>query len=343
MESLVSILVPIYKIPEHFLRRCIESLINQTLKDIEIILVDDGSPDNCGGVCDEYAASDSRIKVIHKENGGLAAARNSAFDIATSECVMFVDGDDFLDVRTCEVVYKELVEKNVDVVLFNQTTEYHNSQQVVDSIGSEPLLYKGEQCKELQVRVLDFNGKIAQVFCKLIKKSLLDEYNIKHVDSLKQGAEGFVFNIALFEHVKSAYYLPVPFYHYIYNEQSISHTPSEENYYFIIRCFEYIKDFVSQSANKTELIRYLYNRILYVIVTTAITGYFNPYNTASFSQKVRGFKNFLKEPLVNHSLYNADYFGLSMQRKLILSAIKLHQWWILVLLGKMRRKQLGNK
>ena len=73
----VSIIVPVYKVPEIFLRQCIESCVNQTLKDIEIILVDDGSPDNCGKICDEYATKDNRIKVIHKINGGLAAARNT--------------------------------------------------------------------------------------------------------------------------------------------------------------------------------------------------------------------------------------------------------------------------
>ena len=77
----VSIIVPVYKV-EKYLRKCIDSIINQTLKDIEIILVDDGSPDNCGKICDEYAAKDTRIKVIHKENGGLSSARNAGMEVA---------------------------------------------------------------------------------------------------------------------------------------------------------------------------------------------------------------------------------------------------------------------
>lgn len=79
----VSIVVPVYKVPYKFLRQCVESCVNQTLRDIEIILVDDGSPDDCGKICDEYAANDNRIKVIHKENGGLVSARNVIWFISS--------------------------------------------------------------------------------------------------------------------------------------------------------------------------------------------------------------------------------------------------------------------
>ena len=92
----VSIIVPVYKV-EKYLRKCIDSIINQTLKDIEIILVDDGSPDNCGKICDEYAAKDTRIKVIHKENGGLSSARNAGMEVAEGEYIGFVDSDDWIE------------------------------------------------------------------------------------------------------------------------------------------------------------------------------------------------------------------------------------------------------
>ena len=92
----VSIIVPIYNV-ERFLDRCMDSLLNQTLKDIEIIMVDDGSPDNCPQMCDEYAKNDSRVKVIHKKNAGLGMARNSGLEIATGEYVAFVDSDDYVD------------------------------------------------------------------------------------------------------------------------------------------------------------------------------------------------------------------------------------------------------
>ena len=91
--ALVSIVVPIYKV-EKYLSRCVQSLLNQTLKDIEIILVDDGSPDKCPEMCEDYLKADKRVKVVHKVNGGLSSARNAGIDVATGKYIGFVDSDD---------------------------------------------------------------------------------------------------------------------------------------------------------------------------------------------------------------------------------------------------------
>ena len=100
-EELISVIIPIYKV-EKYLRECIDSIINQSFKNLEIILVDDGSPDNCGKICDEYAKKDNRLKVIHKENGGLSSARNAGLDIATGEYISFVDSDDYVSNKFIE-------------------------------------------------------------------------------------------------------------------------------------------------------------------------------------------------------------------------------------------------
>ena len=108
----VSIIVPVYNV-ENYLRRCVDSILNQTFSDFELILVDDGSPDNCGVVCDEYEKKDKRIKVIHKENGGLSDARNAGIDIARGEYLGFVDSDDWIHPQMFEILYNGIVENNV--------------------------------------------------------------------------------------------------------------------------------------------------------------------------------------------------------------------------------------
>ena len=95
-HSLISVIVPIYKVQD-YLKECIESIINQTYSDIEVILVDDGSPDRCPQMCDEWAKRDSRIRVVHKKNGGLSSARNAGLDVAKGEYISFVDSDDFVE------------------------------------------------------------------------------------------------------------------------------------------------------------------------------------------------------------------------------------------------------
>lgn len=112
--SQISVIIPVYNV-EKFLRRCLKSVINQTMSDLEIILVDDGSNDNSGEICDEYAKNDDRIIVIHKENGGLRSARNKGLDIATGEWITFVDSDDYIDTDMYEMLYSNAIEKEVDI------------------------------------------------------------------------------------------------------------------------------------------------------------------------------------------------------------------------------------
>ncbi len=112
MEDLITIVIPIYNV-EKYLEKCLQSVINQTYNNIEIILVDDGSPDNCGSICDDYAKKDSRIKVIHKENGGLSDARNAGIKVATGKYITFLDSDDYVTSDYIEYLYKLIKKYNV--------------------------------------------------------------------------------------------------------------------------------------------------------------------------------------------------------------------------------------
>jgi glycosyltransferase involved in cell wall biosynthesis len=117
-KPLISVIVPVYNV-ENYLRACVDSIIAQTYNNLEIILVDDGSPDNCPAICDEYAEKDSRIKVIHKENGGLSDARNAGLSVMTGEYLMFVDSDDLLPKNAVSALYNLAVEYNSELVIGN--------------------------------------------------------------------------------------------------------------------------------------------------------------------------------------------------------------------------------
>ena len=114
-EDLISVIVPIYNV-EKYLEKCIKSIINQTYKNLEIILVDDGSPDNCGKICDEFAERDKRIKVIHKENGGLSDARNFGLNVASGDYISFVDSDDYINEKMYEILFSEIKKNDSDIV-----------------------------------------------------------------------------------------------------------------------------------------------------------------------------------------------------------------------------------
>ena len=110
----ISVIIPVYNV-EPYIRQCLDSVVHQTYKNLEIIIVDDGSPDNCGAICDEYAANDERIQVIHKENGGLASARNTGIEYASGEWIAFVDSDDWCKTDYYEQLMSHMCKDPVDI------------------------------------------------------------------------------------------------------------------------------------------------------------------------------------------------------------------------------------
>ena len=118
MEDLISIIIPVYKV-EKYIYKCIDSVLNQTYKNLEIILVDDGSPDKCPEICEEYAKKDNRIKIIHKKNGGLSDARNAGLKVATGKYIGFVDSDDYIEKDMYQVLYNNIIKTNSDISIVN--------------------------------------------------------------------------------------------------------------------------------------------------------------------------------------------------------------------------------
>lgn len=340
---LVSIIVPVYKVPEGFLRKCVESCAAQTLQEIEILLVDDGSPDDCGRICDGYAARDERIRVLHKENGGLCSARNAGCLAARGEWIMFVDGDDWIDPDMCGRMYEAGSREEVDLVMCGITKEYEHSSRVyrfyLRDYEEGGKVYRGRECRWLQQQLLVYNGNIAVAYSKLIRRRLIEDGRILHDEELRQGAEGLEFNLRLFEKLQSALFINQPFYHYIYNDTSISASHSEENHAYVIRCFERIRELIEESDNRDRLLPWFDNRLLYVIITTAISGYFNPDNPAPFKEKKRGYAAYLEQPIVRQALQTDNLRGLSRQRKAVLFLIRHRQFRALDMMGRARKWQ----
>lgn len=144
IQPLISVIVPCYNV-EEYLPKCIESILSQTYKNLEILLVDDGSPDNSGRMCDEYASRDSRIRVIHKENGGLSDARNVALDVMKGEYVTFIDSDDYVAEDYVEILYRLIAEYGTQIsVVWLQTFADGTVPPVCHEPVSEHILYGWE-------------------------------------------------------------------------------------------------------------------------------------------------------------------------------------------------------
>lgn len=142
---MLSIIIPVYNV-EHYLEKCVDSICHQTYRNLEIILVDDGSTDRSGRLCDELAAADSRIKVIHKSNGGLSDARNAGMEFASGEWWMFVDSDDYLALDTAETLLRAAVENHCEIAVCNMVRIYEDgAQEPFYRPVTEPTIWAGEQ------------------------------------------------------------------------------------------------------------------------------------------------------------------------------------------------------
>lgn len=172
MNPKISIIVPVYNV-EKYIHKCVDSILNQSFKDFELILIDDGSPDNCGKICDEYASQDSRVIVVHKENGGQATARNAALDIARGEYIGFVDSDDYIESDMYEILYNMCIENDCDISNCSSTI-YYKDRKVVNG-GHKFMIHDRKEAMKVVTEGVLYDECL---WTKLIKKSLLENIRI---------------------------------------------------------------------------------------------------------------------------------------------------------------------
>ena len=219
-----SILTPVYNV-EKYIAECIESVINQTYTDFEFILVDDGSPDNSPEICDEYAQKDSRIKVIHKENGGLISARRAAIAAASGEYCVFLDSDDYLDINALEVINKKTEETSCDCVCYGFNRVNDQGSVLWRSNDTEEKIVNEK--RELY-KIIFTNHAFNSLGRKAVRRELLsaDFSKYYHVSM----GEDLLQSIEILKNSKSVAFTTENLYNYRINLSSITRTVSINNY-----------------------------------------------------------------------------------------------------------------
>ncbi len=211
-KPLLSIIVPVYNV-EYYLEKCVQSIIDQTMTDIEIILVDDGSPDQCGKMCDEYAEHDSRIVVIHKENGGLSDARNKGLDVAKADYVAFVDSDDYIDRDMMELLYSNILREDADISVCGVYNEFGEAvYPTKDTLGG---FYVADSKEAVRLELTEVPITAVN---KIYKKALFDKIRFPKG---KLYEDAHTITPVLLIANKVVYDLK-PKYHYIHRENSIT-------------------------------------------------------------------------------------------------------------------------
>lgn len=228
METLISVIIPVYNV-EKYLPQCIESVINQTYKNLEIILVDDGSSDNSGKICNQYAESDSRIKVIHKQNDGVSKARNDGIEISTGELIYFLDSDDWIDLCLFEEIIKAYTENEFDAVFFDYVVEYTNKKITEKSLtlSDELVTYSNS------IEYLTSYMKNGYMWNAVYKTSVIKDNKIifkKNVSPI----EDMLFKFSCYPFIKSYAYIKHAYHHYRQLNNSAIHS-LRKNYSVILK------------------------------------------------------------------------------------------------------------
>lgn len=275
----VSIVVPVYN-TEKYLKQCVDSILAQTLREIEIILVDDGSREECAQLCDELAKNDLRIKVIHKINGGLGLARNSGIEAACGEYVGFVDSDDYIRPEMYGSLYEAAVKNDADLAIsgicfVGGNTFSQAGDDVEKHYFDEDTVFEGERIKTLLLGVVGAlpkdpdDSRYGVSVCKnIFRRSLLCEEKIEFFSERKIISEDTLFMVDYIKRIKKAVGIHGAFYCYRRNEGSLSKSYRSDRFdkvlIFLTELEEHIKDMLSEEEYRLYLDRLIqgYGRIL---------------------------------------------------------------------------------
>lgn len=235
-DPLISVIIPVYKV-ENYLDKCVKSVVNQTYKNLEIILVDDGSPDNCPKMCDKWDKKDNRIKVIHKKNGGLSDARNKGIDIAKGDYITFIDSDDYVENNYVEFLYKNLVYNNADISMGKHYIKYPN--KTINTGSGKEYILNSHDCFDKLLYGEDFD---VSAWAKLYKAELFKNIRYPKNRIFEDSATTY----KLIDKANMVVLNSEPIYNYIIREDSITTNSFNEKKMELItstkEMCEYIED-----------------------------------------------------------------------------------------------------
>lgn len=317
-ELKISIIVPIYNV-EVYLRKCLDSIVNQTYKNLEIILVDDGSLDNCGRICDEYATNDERIKVIHKQNGGVSSARNAGLEIATGEYIGWVDSDDWIELDMFEYLVKNAQTYKADITVCSRIEQYETKS--IFRGWQQVEIYNTEQALEL---LLQDSLMQNYLWDKLWRRELFDGIAFPEGRTFEDVAIAH----ELFIKAKSIICLPEAKYNYWQRTNSIVYDNTLSN-----RIDHYIAAKLRYERMATEWPQFeqlLLSKCIASLVQVWCCYLFNPKEEqCKFRIQIEEMAAFAK---VNYKA-ELQYMDLGLAGRMVLRLTPYAKWWAFALAG----------
>ena len=325
----ISIVLPTYNVRD-FIAQCIDSLIGQTYENIEILIIDDGSTDGTGALCDTLAQKDARIRVIHKENGGTHTGRNLGIREATGQYIMFLDPDDWLDTDAFRELVEKINECDPDVIRFSYVREFPDHSALKENTFLPEELCEGEACKTICRQTMGLVGQemahpenmnyLASACFSLYKKAVIDAnelefFNIHEIATFSDG----LFNIRFLQKAERFLYVDKPYYHYRKFSTGAATAKYRENFLSRqLHLFQMLKA-IAETENSPAFFQAFNNRVIFStleICLNALKG------KRTFRQQYSEMKQVLRSPLHREAFRSLDTGVLPMKWKVYYSLAK---------------------
>lgn len=273
----ISVVVAVYN-AEKYLHRCIDSILKQTFTDYELILVDDGSTDLSGRICDNYVLVDNRVKVLHKPNGGVSSARQLGLDNSSGEYIIYVDSDDWVDKNYLDKLYANALVENSDIAICDYYEEYPDTSKIV---SCKPV----SECSEDIIKTV-FSGYPCFCLNKLVKRSIYTENSVAFPLEISIGEDMYVFVAQCMIGVKISH-VAIPLYHYSINDNSLSTAFTIKNFYDTQRMLELFRELMKGHKYLDLCENYIVRRIV------SRTFYNRLFTSADFRKKLYKYRNYI--------------------------------------------------
>lgn len=346
MGCSVSVIVPVYNV-EKFIDKCVQSIIDQTMTDIEVVLVDDGSTDNSLARCKRWAKNDARVKAYHQENQGVSVARNLGIEKSTGEYIAFIDSDDWIEPNYLEVLYNAASKKKADISICGFYFDYPD-EVVARGHFEKDMEFNGrDEISQIQIQILAKNmskiknnsgDRIGAPWCKLFNASFIKENNLSFVPNLKR-SQDVVFNLYALEQANKIVYTNQPLYHYLINPDSVCVKFSKSILTNVNAYLKEIGKFIAKYHKADAVFRDAYNTKVCTSVYKCMFQYFFDENyPGTKADMKRELDAYLDQEVFKKGLKNVKYQNLDKTEKVFVFFLKRRMYGVLLFLVKMRQK-----
>ncbi len=336
-KGLVSVIIPMYNV-EKYIQKCVKSVIEQTYKNLEIICIDDGSPDNSTALVSKFMKDDSRISIVFQENMGLSGARNSGIQLAKGEYIMFLDGDDWIDIDTVETAVNEIEKENAQLVMWNYVREYPDKSLPKNVFNEKRIVFENEKMQLLHRRMAGLVGEelhdpsnadsAITAWGKLYKTEKIK--NIAFVDTKIIGTEDALFSLQALCNIKKAVFISNYFNHYRKdNGNSLTRKYKPKLFAQWQTLYDKMGEVIKE--NNLPFEEALSNRIALSIIGLGLNKLID---TTSFWEKSKKVKNAINSQRYKNAYQNLDLKYFPIHWKLFFASCKTGNGFLVLLLLK---------